>query len=57
MPIDTELAIDRCRTLLPDLDPQMRLYLEVALQEAAYMQLVREVVAGNVVVDGDDSDD
>ena len=58
MPIDTALAIERCEPLLKVLDPQQRLYLEVALREAGLMQLVRQVANGEIEVldDGDDDE-
>ena len=57
MPVDTQLACDRCAALLPTLDPQMRIYLEVALREAQLMQLVRQVAAGDIVVDGTEDEE
>ena len=57
MPIDTALAIERCEPLLKFLDPQQRLYLEVALREAGLMQLVRQVANGEIEVCDDDGED
>jgi hypothetical protein len=57
MPIDTQVAVDRCNALLPTLDPQMKIYLEVALREAQLMQLVRQVAAGEIEIDGSEDED
>lgn len=56
MPVDTAVAVERCRELLELVSPQMKIYLDVALREAQLMQLVREVTAGNIIID-EDSDD
>lgn len=55
--MDTQLCVDRCATLLPTLDPQMKIYLEVALREAQLMQLVRQVAAGEIEIDGSEDED
>jgi hypothetical protein len=56
MKVEIQTAVDKVQSLMPTLGSEMKLYLEVVLNEARTMTIVRQACSGDILCDLDDDD-